>query len=167
MRCRSVPVATQVLPIFPVLAGISGWLLLSLLEAFKSGGMVLGQWFRTSAVQISVAALILGTVSLFVLLHAPGRAEVEKHFPASRTTIVWPYLLPWITTALTTCFLIYLIVTADTSPEAVLLDWPLPLYVIYVIEFSVLLLLSMLLWTLVRCFSGSIQYFHLIFHLLQ
>ncbi len=151
--------------IWAMLAGISGWLLLSLLETFKSGGMILGQWFRTSAVQISVAAVILGTVSLFVLLHAPGRAEVEKYFPAPRTTTVWPYLLPWITTALTTCFPIYLIVAADTSPEAVLLDWPLPLYVIYVIEFSVLLLLSMLLWTLARCFSGSIQYFPAVPHI--
>lgn len=139
-----------------VMCVLAGWLLLGLMRAFELGGWGLGWWYQQNSVRTGMTAVVLGAVSLFVLLHVRERAAVEKRFPASRRPTVWPYLLPFLATVLTTVFLVYLISTADVSPGTAVPD---RMYMIYIIECSVLLLLPLLLWTLARCSSGSIRYF--------
>lgn len=142
-----------------VMLAVAGYLLLGVLRAFEFGGIGLHIFYR-SPVAVSNAALVLGTVSLFVLLHVRNRAAVEARFPARRIPTVWVFLVPLPAFALTIGYCLYLIQlsTHYWPVEVALWNKPISWYLIDIIEFSTLTLLFLLIWTLARCFSGSIRY---------
>lgn len=138
--------------LWTVMCVISGWLMLALARLFELGHTGLGWLYDEYNIQFGVLAVVLGTVSLFVLLHVRERAEVERRFPAEKKPTVWLFLLPLAIAALVNGSIIYLC----TSP------WhfykTVRLYLIIGIESSVLILFILIIWALARCFSGSIRY---------
>lgn len=132
------------------------WLLLGVLRTYEFGGI--GLFFR-SPVEVSMIALVLGTAALFNLLQVQNRSAVEKKFPAQQTPAVQVALAPLLTCALVAGFSIFLIHLAFRGDvDAMFWGRPIPWYLADIIDFSVLLLLFLLIWSLTRCFSGSIRY---------
>lgn len=135
-----------------VMCVLAGWLLLTLIRTFEFGYTGFGLFYAEHIVQIGVLAVVLGTASLFVLLRARDRAVVEHRFPTQKTPTVWLFLPPVVFAMVLNGFIIYLCTFAWTFPRTV------RLYLVIGIESSVLTLCILLIWTLARCFSGSIRY---------
>lgn len=135
-----------------VMCVLAGWLLLVLMRAFEFGYTGFGWFYSEHIVQIGVLAVVLGTVSLFVLLRVRDRAVVEQRFPTQKMPTVWLYLLPVALAMVLNGFIIYLCTALWSFPRTV------RLYLVIGIESSVLILCILMIWTLARCFSGSIRY---------
>lgn len=131
---------------------ISGWTIVMLMRTFESGYWGIGQIFIGRPVQMGVLAVVMGTVSLFVLLRVRDRAVVERRFPAQKTPAAGVFLLPFVFAMVMNGFLIYLCASPWSFYRAV------RLYLVVWIESSVLALFLLMIWTLARCFSGSIRY---------
>lgn len=147
--------------IWTVLAGISGWLLLGYVSAFELGavGWNGALYYGFDAWKTGAVALLLGTVSLFVLLHVPERAAVERRFPARQKLSVWFLVLPLVCSALVEVLGLKCIYKAPARWDPIFLGQSLVWYFITFLEFSIFLLAVLLIWTLARCVSGSIQHF--------
>lgn len=143
--------------VWAVLAGLSGWLLLGLLRCFEFGYTGFGQFYSQNVLQISLFTLVLGTVSLFFLLHARERTAVERRFPAPKKPAVWLILPPLAASALVESLVLYLICNTLDYRIPVFLGKPMTWYITLAIEFSTLFLVLLLIWTLDRCVSGSIR----------
>lgn len=135
-----------------VMCVLAGWLLLVLMRTFEFGYTGFGWFYSEHIVQIGVLAVVLGTVSLFVLLRVRDRAVVEQRFPTQKMPTVWLYLLPVALAMVLNGFIIYLCTALWSFPRTV------RLYLVIGIESSVLILCILMIWTLARCFSGSIRY---------
>lgn len=135
-----------------VAAAVSAWLLLGLLGAFELGGTALGWWFQNHAVRAGVLAVLLGTVSLFPLLHVRDRVALERRFPPEKSPALWSYLPPLLLAAVTVGLVWYCTSRSWTSlkPYVYFVCW---------VEGAVLLLTALLIWTLARSSSASIRYF--------
>lgn len=144
--------------IWVVAAALSGWLLLGLLRAFELGGWGLGWWFQQNPVRAGVAALLLGTAALFVLFRARERAAMERRFPARQKPSVWLLIPPLVCSALAEGLGLQCIYAAPTRFDPFFLGRSLVWCFITFLEFSVLLLALLLIWTLARCVSGSIRH---------
>lgn len=142
----------------PLAAGV--WLLLQVFRTYT--GSNTGHLYRWYTPQIAALALPLAAVPLFALVHGRGRSLLEARFPAERGPTLWPVLLPLTATALTAGGGAYLIRRADDFPA--LLKLFTGLSVADLVALSVLLLAVVLVWTLSRCFSGSIRYFPAALH---
>ncbi|MBD5160495.1 MAG: DUF1700 domain-containing protein [Oscillibacter sp.] len=137
-----------------ILCAFAGWLLLGLVQSFEWGGAGLGHYFDEHKIQIGVLSVVLGTVSLFALLHVRERAAVERRFPVEKKPTVWVFLLPVILAALTNGLVLYIC----QLPFGQSFYWPVRFYAVVGIEASVLILFVLIVWTLARCFSGSVRY---------
>ena len=135
-----------------VMCVLAGWLLLVLMRTFEFGYTGFGWFYSEHIVQIGVLAVVLGTVSLFVLLRVRDRAVVEQRFPTQKMPTVWLYLLPVAFAMVLNGFIIYLCTALWSFPRTV------RLYLVIGIESSVLILCILMIWTLARCLSGSIRY---------
>lgn len=135
-----------------VMCVLAGWLLLVLMRTFEFGYTGFGWFYSEHIVQIGVLAVVLGTVSLFVLLRVPDRAVVEQRFPTQKIPTVWLYLLPVVFAMAMNGFIIYLCTALWSFPRTV------RFYLVIGIKPSVLTLCILMIWTLARCFSGSIRY---------
>ena len=142
-----------------VLAAVAGWLLLGLLRCFEFGGWGFGRFFYQFALQIGLFSVVLGTVSLFFLLHVRERAAMERKFPATRKPGFWLLLLPLAAPALVESLALWCICNALDYQTPVLWGKPVTWFILLSIEFSVLLLTLLLIRTLDRCVSGSIRHF--------
>lgn len=152
-RCR------RIWPWAAMLA-VAGYLLLGVLRAYYFGGV-----FYHSPVEVSMIALVLGTAALFVLLQVQNRSAVEKQFPAQQTPAILTLSAPLLVCTLVTgcgIFLIQLAFREDIN--AMFWGRPIPWYMADIIDFSILLLLFLLIWSLTRCFSGSIRYLPIAVH---
>ena len=134
-----------------VMCVLAGWLLLVLMRTFEFGYTGFGWFYSEHIVQIGVLAVVLGTASLFVLLHVRDRAVVEQRFPTQKIPTVWLYLLPVVFAMVLNGFIIYLCTALWSFPRTI------RFYLVIGIESSVLILCILLIWTLARCFSGSIR----------
>lgn len=132
--------------IWAVLAGISGWMLLGLLAAFEFGGM-----FKKNPVKAGVIAVVLGTASLYALLHVRGRVVLERRFPPNKSSSLWSYLPPLLSIIGLSGLVWYCATLRWTShgPYFYFAHW---------IEWSALLLSVLLIWTLARSLSVSVRY---------
>ena len=132
--------------IWAVLAGISGWMLLGLLAAFEFGGM-----FKNNPVKAGVIAVVLGTASLYALLHVRGRVVLERRFPPNKSSSLWSYLPPLLSITGLSGLVWYCTTLRWTShgPYFYFAHW---------IEWSALLLSVLLIWTLARSLSVSVRY---------
>lgn len=141
--------------VWAVLAGISGWMLLGLLGTFEFGGMF--NWFMNYPVRAGVLAVVLGTASLYELLHVRSRVVLEGRFPADKQPTVWVYLLPLLLAAVTVGLVWYCTSRSWTSlkPYVYFVCW---------VEGAILLLTALLIWTLARSSSASIRYFPAAIH---
>lgn len=141
--------------LWAVLAGIAGWMLLGLLGTFEFGGMF--NWFMNYPVRAGVLAVVLGTASLYELLHVRSRVVLEGRFPADKQPTVWVYLLPLLLAAVTVWLVWYCTSRSWTSlkPYVYFVCW---------VEGAVLLLTALLIWTLARSSSASIRYFPAAIH---
>lgn len=99
--------------------------------------------------------LLLGSVSLFMLLHGRGRATLEGQFPADKQPTVWVYLLPLLCMAAVMGWMVY----SFCHPELEIIGHAIPWILLELIRFFILVMLLLQLWTLSRCVSGSIRYF--------
>lgn len=142
-----------------VLAGLSGWLLLGLLRCFEFGGTGFGWFYYNHALQIALFSIVLGTVSLFFLLHTRERAAVERRFPTPRKPNIWLILLPLLASALVESLVMLCIYGGYDDQAPYLRSKPIIWYTILAIELSTLLLALLLIWTLNCCVSGSIRHF--------
>lgn len=99
--------------------------------------------------------LLLGSVSLFMLLHGRGRAALEGRFPADKQPTVWVYLLPLLCMTAVMGWMAY----SFCHPELEIIGHAVPWLLLELIRFFILLMLLLQLWTLSRCVSGAIRYF--------
>lgn len=99
--------------------------------------------------------LLLGSVSLFMLLHGRGRAALEGRFPADKQPTAWVYLLPLLCMAAVMGWMAY----SFRHPELEIIGYAVPWTLLELIRFFILVLLLLQLWTLSRCVSGAIRYF--------
>lgn len=99
--------------------------------------------------------LLLGSVSLFMLLHGRGRAALEGRFPADKQPTVWVYLLPLLCMAAVMGWMAY----SFRYPELEIIGHAIPWILLELIRFFILVMLLLQLWTLSRCVSGAIRYF--------
>lgn len=99
--------------------------------------------------------LLLGSVSLFMLLHGRGRAALEGRFPADKQPTVWVYLLPLLCMAAVMGWMVY----SFCHPELEIIGYAVPWLLLELIRFFILVMLLLQLWTLSRCVSGAIRYF--------
>lgn len=140
------------------------WLWIALLAAalwclFR---LMLGYTYGTIFVHIRIipveagAFLLLGTAALFMLLHAPGRAALEKRFPAEKRPSVWTFLLPPVCTVLVHGWAMFTVFHYYEMVE--FLNRPAGWILAASIEFSVLAMFALTIWSLNRCLSGSIAY---------
>ena len=132
----------------------ASWLLLQLVQLFELGHNGLGWWFAENLVQIAVLTVALGTVSLFALLRVHKRAAVERRFPVEKKPTIWVFLLPAVLAALMNGFVIYL--CQGTFVQN--FSRPARFYAFIATESFTLALFVLMVWTLARCFSGSIRY---------
>ena len=137
-----------------VMCVLAGWLLLGLIQAFELGGVWLGLYFDDHRVQIGALSVVLGTVSLSALLRVRERAAVERRFPTEKKPTVWLFLLPLVIAIALNGFVLYLL----ARPWSQWNYKPVRFYVVVGIEHAVLILCVLMVWTLARCFSGSIRY---------
>ncbi len=145
--------------LWAAMAAMAGWLLLDLMRAFEIGYYTF-LWRHSDTCMSGIAALLLGTPSLFILFHSRERAAVERRFPALRAHLVRICLPPLVLSALVEGLSFWLIYRAFYSHDIpFFFNLPLTSYLIVLIEFSVLLLTLLLIWTLARCSSGSILHF--------
>ncbi|MBD5168646.1 MAG: DUF1700 domain-containing protein [Oscillibacter sp.] len=145
--------------LWAVLAAVSGWLLLGLLRSFEFGGVGFGRFYDQFSLQISLLSVVLGTVSLFFLLHVRERAAVERRFPIAGKPGCLLLLLPLAASALVESLALWGICNALDYQIPVLWGKPVTWFIIRSIEFSTLLLTLLLIRTLDRCVSGSIRHF--------
>lgn len=145
--------------VWAVLAGLSGWLLAGLLRCYEFGWTGFGWFYDQNAFQIGLFALVLGTVSLFFLMQVRERAAVERRFPAPKKPPVWLLLPPLAASALVESLVLYAIYHTLDYRTPVFLTKPMTWYIVLSIEFSVMALALLLIWTLNRCVSGSIRHF--------
>lgn len=136
-----------------VMCVFAGWLLLTLVQAFEWGGG-LRRYFDEHKIQIGVLSVVLGTVSLSALLRVRERAAVEGRFPIEKKPAVWLFLLPLVIAASLNGFVMYLC----ARPWSQWPYMPVRFYLVVGVESSVLILCVLMVWTLARCFSGSIRY---------
>lgn len=113
-----------------------------------------GWYFDEHKIQIGVLSVVLGTVSLSALFHVRKRAAVERRFPTEKKPTVWLFLLPLVIAALLNGFVMYLC----ARPWSQWTYMPVRFYLVVGVERSVLILRALMVWTLARCFSGSIRY---------
>ena len=145
--------------LWAVLAAVSGWLLLGLLRSFEFGGWGFGGFYYQFSLQIGLLSVVMGTVSLFFLLHVRERAAVERRFPIAGKPGFLLLLLPLAASALVESLTLWGICNALDHQIPVLWGKPVTWFIILGIESSVLLLTLLLIRTLDRCVSGSIRYF--------
>lgn len=140
-----------------VAAAVSAWLLLGYVSAFEFGvnGIL---YYGLDAWMPGVAALLLGTAALFVLFRARERAAMERRFPARQEPSVWLLVPPLVCSALAEGLGLRCIYAAPTRFDPIFLGRSLVWCFITFLEFSVLLLALLLIWTLARCVSGSIRH---------
>lgn len=146
-----------------IMCAFAGLLLLEIVKVFEQGRSGFGWFFCDHITQFGVLVAALGTVSLFGLLHVRERAAVERRFPAEIKPTIWVFLLPVILITLTNGFLIYLC----QLPYRPNFHSPMRWYMwdmIILTEASALILLALMVWTLARCFSGSIRYLSAAIH---
>lgn len=138
-------------------AAVSAWLLLGYVSAFEFGvnGML---YYGLDAWMPGVAALLLGTAALFVLFRARERAVMERRSPARQEPSVWLLIPPLACSALAEGLGLQCIYAAPTRFDPIFLGRSLVWCFITFLEFSVLLLALLLIWTLARCVSGSIRH---------
>lgn len=145
--------------LWAAMAAMAGWLLLDLMRAFEIGYYTF-LWRHSDTCMSGIAALLLGTPSLFILFHSRERAAVERRFPALRAHLVRICLPPLVLSALVEGLSFWLVYRTFYSHDIpFFFNLPLTSYLIVLIEFSVLLLTLLLIWTLARCSSGSILHF--------
>lgn len=99
--------------------------------------------------------LLLGSVSLFMLLHGRGRAALEGRFPADKQPTAWVYLLPLLCMAAVMGWMAY----SFCHPELEIIGYAVPWTLLELIRFFILVMFLLQLWTLSRCVSGAIRYF--------
>lgn len=148
--------------IWPWVVGLAAgaWLLLGLLRAFEFG---FGGWRCIYSGEythwLSAAAVVLTGVCLFNLLRGRDRARLEGRFPPEKRPSVWIFLPPLLLSALVGSAALYVAYKAhDFWQSSGDLPYPMGWWVAISIEFSVLLLFLVLIWTVARCLSGSIRY---------
>lgn len=142
-----------------VMLAAAAWLLLGLLRAFARGAVGWLRWvyFTGNAHWVGAAALLLGTAALSVLLRVRQRAALESRFSPEKRPKVWSLLPPLLLTALVGGPSIWTVCRVHAlRADGVLL--PVGQWIVLSIELSVLALMLELIWTLARCFSGSIRY---------
>ena len=142
-----------------VMLAAAAWLLLGLLRAFARGAVGWLRWvyFTGNAHWVGAAALLLGTAALSVLLRVRQRAALESRFSPEKRPKVWSLLPPLLLTALVGGPSIWTVCRVHAlRMDGVLL--PVGQWIVLSIELSVLALMLELIWTLARCFSGSIRY---------
>lgn len=148
----------RILP-WAVMLAAGAWLLLNLLRAFEFGAVGWLRWvyFTGNAHWIGAAALLLGTAALSALLRVRQRAALESRFLPEKRPKVWSLLPPLLLTALVGGPSIWTVCRVHAlRMDGVLL--PVGWWIAISIELSVLALMLELIWTLARCFSGSIRY---------
>lgn len=132
----------------PLLAGV--WFLARLVLSYDGVyGYVASRWIE------GCLFLVLGAASLFMLFHCRGRAILERQFPADKKPTVWVFLMPLVCTAAVTGWMVFSLIHSTMEINGRAVPWILA----DLIEFSTLVTLLLLLWTLARCNSGSIMYF--------
>lgn len=99
--------------------------------------------------------LLLGSISLFMLLHGRGRAALEERFPANKQPTVWVYLLPLLCMTAVMGWMVY----SFCHPELEIIGHAIPWLLLDLIRFFILVMFLLQLWTLSRCVSGAIRYF--------
>ena len=99
--------------------------------------------------------LLLGSVSLFLLLHGRGRAALEGRFPADKQPTAWVYLLPLLCMAAVMGWMAY----SFCHPKLEIIGHAVPWILLELIRFFILVMFLLQLWTLSRCVSGAIRYF--------
>lgn len=125
---------------------VSVWFLLRLMLAYNYG----------SAFNLEGCLFVLlGPVSLFMLLHSRGRAFLEKKFPVDKKPTIWIFLLPLVCAAVVAGWTVYSV----THPDLEIIGHAVPWILAQILEFSMLAMFMLLLWSLARCTSGSIWYF--------
>ena len=142
-----------------VMLAAAAWLLLGLLRAFARGAVGWLRWvyFTGNAHWVGAAALLLGTAALSVLLRVRQRAALESRFSPEKRPKVWSLLPPLLLTVLVGGPSIWTVCRVHAlRVDGVLL--PVGQWIALSIELSVLALMLELIWTLARCFSGSIRY---------
>ncbi|MDE7219421.1 MAG: hypothetical protein K2O45_07350, partial [Oscillospiraceae bacterium] len=144
--------------IWAVAAAVSAWLLLGYVSAFELGVNRM-LYYGLDSWKPGVVALPLGTAALFVLFRARERAAIERRFPARQKPSTWLLVPPLVCSALTEGLGLQCIYAAPTRWDPIFLGQSLVWYFITFLEFSVLLLVLLLIWTLARCVSGSIRHF--------
>ncbi len=147
--------------IWAVAAAVSAWLLLGYVSAFEFGAVGVNRmlYYGPDSWMPGVVALPLGTAALFVLFRARERAVMERRFPARRKPSIWLLVPPLVCSALVEGLGMQCIYAAHTRFDPIFLGQSLVWYFITSLEFSVLFLALLLIWTLARCVSGAI--FHL------
>lgn len=143
--------------IWAVAAAVSAWLLLGYVSAFEFGVNRM-LYYGLDSWTPGVVALPLGTAALFVLLHTRERAAIERRFPARQKPSIWLLVPPLVCSALTEGLGLQCIYAAPTRWDPIFLGQSLVWCFITFLEFSVLLLVLLLIWTLARCASGSIRH---------
>ena len=149
----------RILP-WAALLAVGAWLLLGLLRAFEFGygGWLRSMYFTGNAYQIGAAAVVFTGVSLFMLLRGWERARLESQFPPEQAPTVGSLLLPLLLSASVGSGVLYAAQRVhllwQSNGEHLGWGWLIAVS----IELSALLLFLLLIWSLARCFSGSIRY---------
>ena len=148
--------------IWPWAAGLAAgaWLLLELLREFEFGFSRWGWIHRgENTHQLGAAAVVLAGVSLFALLRSRERAGLEARFPPERRPAIWCFLPPLLLSTLVESAALYVARTVhDRWLSSGTPSYPMGWWIAVAIEFSVLVLFLVLIWTVARCLSGSIRY---------
>lgn len=100
---------------------------------------------------VSQLALLLGSVSLFVLLRGKNRAVIEARFPPERGPSPWVLLVPAALAAAAAGLSVFLLMHPDPIPVR--------LVMLYLFELSTPIAALLAVWAAGRTVSASIRYF--------